>query len=290
MNQISMIEGAGSGRMTKDERNRLYEARNAVLREMWLAGEPDEAILAVVNQMPVQTLTAKDIPLFVKYVLKLGDRPVPTNRAKLAADRATLQANIKLAEEADREESRFYYNKVREADERRKAKREAKLGSQLKTEPASVCSPIDEPPTLYVEVYEPVVKLLPEIELESPIHIVAPPPPKLLNSPSTATPSPVIPDLVITGKDSFRRTPLSPSAVITHERSKAIERLTSVRVLGPALPCQTVTNQGQYGVGIEFCGKPTRIEADGTRKYSYCLECHALFYRRVSGFRAPPWA
>jgi hypothetical protein len=128
---------------------------------------------------------------------------------------------------------------------------------------------------------------------ESPIHIVAPSPPKLLNSPSTAAPPPSIPDLVITGKPgkgTHRITPLSPAAVITLERSKAIERLTSVRVLGPALTCQTVIDPGRYGVGIKFCGVPSRVEPDGTRKYSFCTACHSRFYRRVSGFRAPPWA
>lgn len=297
MNQISEIEfeRSRSGRLTRAERERVVNARLKLVCEMAAAGEDHEAILLCCNALPCQPLKLKDIPALIKYAPKLlsisatyartaslVEQAKVERRVAAEAVRTDLRANLarvnvlqETLEQADRAEHQFYLNKVRDAEERRKAKRAAKMAGLKSTETQEIVQQVDPEPTAIVVSEQSDGGLVSEVS-------TAPPPTKLLNMPSTAAPP--LPDLVITGKTAHQITARSPSAVLTVERSKAMERLQSVRVLGPARTCQTVTDPGQFGFGVEFCGKPS------TAGKSYCSSCAVSYFIKVSGFRAPPWA
>lgn len=64
------------------------------------------------------------------------------------------------------------------------------------------------------------------------------------------------------------------------DRIRLMERFTSVRIIGPALTCQSVENPGRYGIGIEFCGKQSR------KGRSYCEFHCGLYLAQPDGWLA----
>lgn len=81
-----------------------------------------------------------------------------------------------------------------------------------------------------------------------------------------------LPPSLDAGANMKLMTVMSPSAVVSLERSKAIERLASVRVLGPARTCQTVVDPGRFGIGVRFCGVASVVNK------SYCVDCCKRYF------------